>query len=182
MTTTTNAINGLRMAPPKSWQGALNAAASDASPSAAFDLNTATGAIATPTFASFRDAMNVAAKAKPAKSGEPESPEDLKLRKTAETLVNNLFMGTMLKQMRNSPFKDSTFSGGKAGEAYAGLFDQRLAANAGGGMSGKLVDSLVNKFKSARGNEARGLYLDPQRNAELERRIEVKRDTTLATA
>jgi Rod binding domain-containing protein len=60
--------------------------------------------------------------------------------------------------MRNSPFKDATFSGGKAGDAYAGLFDQQLAANAGGGMAGKLVDSLVKKFKSAKGAQAVNAY------------------------
>lgn len=78
--------------------------------------------------------------------------QDDALRKQSEQLVNGLFMGTMLKQMRSSAFHDSTFSGGRAGEAYAGLFDQHLTAKAGGGMAGKLVDVMVRHFR--RGQDA----------------------------
>lgn len=118
-------------------------------------LPTATG-LATP--GSFRAAMDAVAAAKrtTADAG-PESPEDAKLRATAETLVNQFFMGSMLKQMRSSPFKDSTFSGGKAGDAYAGLFDQHLSAKAGGGMGKGLVDVMVKHLKGARGQPMNGV-------------------------
>ena len=51
-----------------------------------------------------------------------------KLVKNAQKLVSQTFFGTMLKQMHNSPFKSKIFSGGRGGEAFGSLLDQRLSA------------------------------------------------------
>ncbi|RYG85356.1 hypothetical protein EON77_05715 [bacterium] len=136
----------------------LNASSGVDTITRAFDLNrarTTPSALAgESTPASFRAAMDAVAAARKTSDAGPESPKDAKLRETAETLVNQFFMGTMLKQMRSSPFKDQTFSGGKAGAAYAGLFDQHLSAKAGGGMGKGLVDVMVKHLKGDRGAAA----------------------------
>jgi Rod binding protein len=76
---------------------------------------------------------------------DPKSPDSFK--QTAQTLVNQFFMGTMLKQMRQSPFKDETFSGGRAGEAYSSLFDQHVAEHAGNKVAKGLVESMVRQYQ-----------------------------------
>ena len=88
---------------------------------------------------------------------QPMSEKDAELQKTAEQLVNSLFMGTMLKGMRNSPFKDDLFSGGKAGNAYAGMFDQQLTQHAGGGLAQDLVRSMVKAYRKHQPNPDNGL-------------------------
>ena len=50
-----------------------------------------------------------------------------KLVETARKLGRQTFYGTMLKQMRNSPFKSEMFEGGRGGQAFAPLLDQHLA-------------------------------------------------------
>ena len=145
-----------------SWEGVLNAATGGASRPQAFDLNAAKSRAADAVKQSFRDAMDRLT-ATTTKSSTPPTAEDVKLRKTAETLVNKMFVGTMLKSMRASPFKDATMSGGKAGDAYAGLFDQNLAEHAGGGIGTKLVDTLVKQFKTSRGDPTQ-LHVDPNRD------------------
>jgi hypothetical protein len=78
--------------------------------------------------------------------------QQTKLEKSSSTLVNQFFMGSMLKQMRNSPFKNDMFSGGKGGEAYSGLFDQRLAEHSGNRIAKSLVNSMVKQYsKTAAG-------------------------------
>ena len=78
---------------------------------------------------------------------EPLSEEKkAKLEKTSATLVNQFFMGSMLKQMRESPFKNDMFTGGKGGDAYAGLFDQRIAEHSGNRIAKSLVKSMVKQY------------------------------------
>lgn len=150
-----DALNGIKPARPLARAATLNTAGGAGRTASTFDLNRAKSAAPTSfgpaTPASFQTAMSAITAAKSTANAEPESPEDAKLRATAETLVNQMFMGSMLKQMRSSPFKDDTMSGGKAGDAYAGLFDQNLSAKAGGGMGKGLVDVMVKHLK---GNHA----------------------------
>ena len=78
---------------------------------------------------------------------KPLEPEQMdKLEQSSATLVNQFFMGSMLKQMRQSPFKVDSLNGGKGGEAYAGLFDQHIAENAGNRIAKSLVNSMVKQY------------------------------------
>ena len=56
---------------------------------------------------------------------------ELEARKAARALVSQTFYGPMLKQMRDSPFKDDLFSGGRGGQAFTALLDQQLAVRMG---------------------------------------------------
>jgi Rod binding domain-containing protein len=68
------------------------------------------------------------------------------VRKLAEQLVSQTFFGTLLRQMRTSPWKDSMFSGGRGGEAFQQMHDQELVNRLGRGAGRRLVDSLVNQI------------------------------------
>ena len=74
------------------------------------------------------------------------SDEDKKLRKSAETLVAQTFYAPMLKEMRESPFKSKMFDGGRGGEAFTAMLDQKFTEHASNGAGGALVDSIVKKF------------------------------------
>ncbi|HEV2293625.1 MAG TPA: rod-binding protein [Tepidisphaeraceae bacterium] len=78
----------------------------------------------------------------------PVAHEDA--RKQAQTFVSQAFFGTLLKQMRNSPFKSELFSGGRGGEAFGSLYDQQLADRMATGVGTKLVDSIVRKLQAAK--------------------------------
>jgi hypothetical protein len=78
----------------------------------------------------------------------PVAHEDA--RKQAQTFVSQAFFGTLLKQMRNSPFKSELFSGGRGGEAFGSLYDQQLAERMANGVGSKLVDSIVRKIEAAK--------------------------------
>jgi Rod binding domain-containing protein len=68
--------------------------------------------------------------------------------KQSQRLVANTFYGTMLKQMRESPFKSKLFDGGRGGEAFSTMLDQHLADHmAGGKSSQKLVNSVVKSIE-----------------------------------
>ena len=69
------------------------------------------------------------------------------LTKQAQRLVGQTFFGTMLRQMRNSPFKTELSSGGRAGEAYASLYDQHLAEHMASGAGRSLADSIVRHIE-----------------------------------
>jgi len=65
--------------------------------------------------------------------------------------VSQTFFGTLLKQMRENPFKSDLFSGGQGGEAFGALYDQQLADHMSRGAGGKLVKAIVDKIE---GNKA----------------------------
>jgi len=69
------------------------------------------------------------------------------LTKQAQVFVSQTFFGTMLKQMRNSPFRSELFGGGRGGEAFGSLFDQHLADRMARGAAGSLVRSVVRKLE-----------------------------------
>jgi Rod binding domain-containing protein len=75
------------------------------------------------------------------------------LEKAAGNLVAQTFFGTLLKQMRNSPFKDELFSGGRGGQAFGEMYDQRLAENMTRGAGKKLIRAIVRKFEGKRAYE-----------------------------
>ncbi len=78
---------------------------------------------------------------------EPKSEHD-KLVGQTQTWVAQTFFGTLLKQMRNSPFKSEIFSGGQGGEAFASLHDQQLAEHMTRGAGSKLVNSIVRRIEA----------------------------------
>ena len=69
-----------------------------------------------------------------------------KLTRQAEKLVGQTFYGTLLKQMHDSPFKSKMFSGGRGGEAFQTMMDQRLVDRMSRSAGKKLVRSVVKRI------------------------------------
>ena len=69
--------------------------------------------------------MNVSAK---------PTPELERLRTTAGEVVGSAFFGTLLKMMRNDPFKGKYGHGGRGEEAFAGQLDGMIAERLGTSM------------------------------------------------
>jgi Rod binding domain-containing protein len=80
-------------------------------------------------------------------ASEPKSEHE-QLTDQTQTWVAQSFFGTLLKQMRNSPFKSELFSGGQGGEAFASLHDQQLAEHMARGAGNKLVHSIVRHIEA----------------------------------
>jgi Rod binding domain-containing protein len=68
-------------------------------------------------------------------------------------LISQAFFGTMLKQMRNSPFKSKLFDGGRGGETFSSMLDQHLADRMSRGVGNKLVNSMVRHIEKANGKQ-----------------------------
>jgi Rod binding domain-containing protein len=75
----------------------------------------------------------------------PQTQED-KVLATARKWVAQTFYGTLLKQMRNSPFKSEMFEGGRGGQAFAPMLDQHLADHMSRGSDNKLVHAIARKL------------------------------------
>jgi Rod binding domain-containing protein len=66
----------------------------------------------------------------------------------AKQLVSQTFFGTMLKQMRESPFKSDLFEGGRGGQAFTGMYDQKMADQMSRGAGKRLVNAIVRKLEA----------------------------------
>jgi Rod binding domain-containing protein len=88
----------------------------------------------------------------PAREPVERSQED-QLREQAQKWVSQTFFGTLLKQMRNSPFKSEVFSGGRGGEVFSNMLDQHLADRMARGSGRRLADSIVRKLLPANRRE-----------------------------
>lgn len=81
------------------------------------------------------------------------------LRGQARRWVAQTFYGTLLKQMRNSPFRSEVFEGGRGGQVFNMLLDQNLADHMARSSDRTLVDSIVRKIEGSeiyrRNEEAR---------------------------
>jgi Rod binding domain-containing protein len=77
---------------------------------------------------------------------QEKTPHD-KVVETARKLVAQTFYGTMLKQMRNSPFKSEMFEGGRGGQAFAPLLDQHLAEHMARSSDSHLVNAIARKLE-----------------------------------
>ena len=90
----------------------------------------------------------------------PRTDAHDKVTETARKLVAQTFYGTLLKQMRNSPFKSEMFEGGRGGQAFSPLLDQHLAEH----MTRPPTDNhLVNAI--ARKLEGKAAYQQHQLSA-----------------
>jgi hypothetical protein len=85
--------------------------------------------------------------------GHPKEPktEHEKIQETARKWVAQTFFGTMLKQMRESPFKSELFSGGRGGQAFSTLLDQHLADHMSRAAGSKLVNAIARKIEARAG-------------------------------
>ncbi len=81
--------------------------------------------------------------------GQPVSAADKHEQLAEQTAkwVSQTFFGQMLKQMRDSPFKSKLFDGGRGGEAFQQMADQRLADSMARGTGHKLVDGIVSRIE-----------------------------------
>jgi Rod binding domain-containing protein len=78
------------------------------------------------------------------------------LRRAADELVGEVFYGTLLRQMRQSPLKGAYGHGGRGEEVFQGQLDTVLASQAGRARGGEIADALVERF--ARRAEAAAEY------------------------
>ena len=76
------------------------------------------------------------------------------LTEQTEKWVSQTFFGTLLKQMRDSPFKSELMDGGRGGEMFGTMFDQQLADHMGRSAGQKLVKTLVRKIEGANAYQA----------------------------
>jgi hypothetical protein len=75
----------------------------------------------------------------------PRAEQD-KVTATARKWVAQTFYGTLLRQMRNSPFKSELFDGGRGGQAFAPLLDQHLVDSMSRGTASKLTSAIARKL------------------------------------
>ena len=79
----------------------------------------------------------------------PKPSQHDQLTKQAQIWVAQTFFGTLLKQMHDSPFKSDLLDGGRGGQAFSSLYDQRLAERMAKGAGSKLVRSIVKRTEAA---------------------------------
>ena len=70
------------------------------------------------------------------------------LEKQTQKWVAQSFYGTLLRQVRKSPFRSKLFDGGRGGEAFGAMYDQQLAEHMTRGTGQKLVNSIVNRIEA----------------------------------
>jgi Rod binding domain-containing protein len=90
-----------------------------------------------------------------------------KLVKQAKTLVAQTFFGTLMKQMRDSPFKSSLFDGGRGGEAFGAMYDQQLAEKMSSGAGKQLVNSIVNRLEARANAVKHQVSIKPRTTAKI---------------
>ncbi len=78
---------------------------------------------------------------------EPQS-EHARIEQQVQKWVAQTFFGTLMKQMRNSPFKSEMFDGGRGGQAFSELYDQRLVEHMSKASGKKLVGRIVRDIEA----------------------------------
>jgi Rod binding domain-containing protein len=76
--------------------------------------------------------------------------EHEKLVRNTQKWVAQTFYWAMLKEMRKSPFHNEEFEGGRDGEAYEEMFDQRIADRMSQSAGSTLVNSIVDRIEAKR--------------------------------
>jgi Rod binding domain-containing protein len=88
------------------------------------------------------------------KKNAPPDPNDpaaqhQALVRQAQQWVGQTFFGTLMKQMHQSPFKSDLFDGGRGGQAFSEMYDQKLIEHMSRGAGNKLVNAIVRKLEAA---------------------------------
>jgi len=78
----------------------------------------------------------------------PDSSQHDQLTAQAQKWVAQTFFGTLLKQVRNSPFRSELMDGGRGGQVFGSMYDQRLAEPMARGAGSKLVNSIVKRIEA----------------------------------
>ena len=78
------------------------------------------------------------------------------LRTAANELVGEVFYGTLLRQMRQSPLKGKYGHGGRGEEVFQAQLDTELASRAGKASGASIADAVVDRFE--RNAEAAAAY------------------------
>ncbi len=73
---------------------------------------------------------------------KPATQEE-QVAKQAQKWVAQTFYGTLLKQLRNSPFKSELFSGGRGAEAFGPMVDANIIDHLGKGTGKHLVHAVT---------------------------------------
>lgn len=81
--------------------------------------------------------------------GAAQRSQHEQLVKQTENWVAQTFFATLLKQMRDSPFKSDLMDGGRGGQAFSSLYDQHLAQRMGHAAGSKLVHAIVRKIEAS---------------------------------
>lgn len=79
---------------------------------------------------------------------QPPASEHEKLVAQSQKWVAQTFYGTLLKQARESPFHSDKFEGGRGGQAFGPLFDQRIAEHMARGAGRKLPEAIARKIEA----------------------------------
>jgi Rod binding domain-containing protein len=78
----------------------------------------------------------------------PDSPQHDQLVAQTQKWVAQTFYGTLLKQVRNSPFRSELMDGGRGGQVFGSMYDQRIAEHMARGAGSKLVNSIVKRIEA----------------------------------
>lgn len=79
-----------------------------------------------------------------------------KLAEQAQLWVAQTFVGTLLKQMEDSPFRSELFGGGRGGQMFSSLHHQQLVQRMAPRLTNKLTDSIVRRIEAKAAYEASG--------------------------
>src|SRR3954468_3807716 len=84
----------------------------------------------------------------PADPNDPAAQHEGLVRQ-ARQWVGQTFFGVLMKQMHESPFKSNLFDGGRGGQAFSEMYDQKLIEHMSRGAGNKLVNAIVRKLEAA---------------------------------
>lgn len=80
-------------------------------------------------------------------AGRAESRPEEKLEVQVKNWLGQTFFGTLMKQMRESPFKSELFSGGRGGDAFGSLYDGQMAQRMAQGLGTRIARPIVKKLE-----------------------------------
>jgi Rod binding domain-containing protein len=80
--------------------------------------------------------------------GPPDSGQHGQLVAQTQKWVAQTFFGQLLKQVRSSPFRSELLDGGRGGQVFGSMYDQRLAEHMARGAGSKLVNSIVKRIEA----------------------------------
>ena len=102
----------------------------------------------------------------PSGPGQSASAQDREqLVRSTQQWVAQTFFGTLMKQMRESPFKSDLFEGGRGGQAFTSLYDQKLVEQMARGAGNKLVNAIVHGIEKNIRKAQAGAAYDKQKGA-----------------